>query len=44
MKRFWKEASAEKGEKGWAIRLDGKGIKTPGRFDLVVPGEKLAQA
>lgn len=44
MKRFWKEASVEKMDGGWAIQLDGRGIKTPARADLVVPSEALATA
>ena len=44
MKRFWKDASAQKADGGWAILLDGRGIKTPGRADLIVPSERLAHA
>lgn len=44
MKRFWTEASVEKKDGGWAILLDGRGIKTPARADLVVPSKALATA
>lgn len=44
MKRFWNEALAEQVEGGWTVTLDGKRIKTPGQFDMVVPGERLARA
>ena len=44
MKRFWKEAAAEREEVGWAIRLDGKPLRTPARAALRVPTGALAQA
>jgi chaperone required for assembly of F1-ATPase len=48
MKRFYKEAQAAPagaGEgSGWAIRLDGRAVRTPARAPLVVPGESLARA
>lgn len=43
MKRFWKEAAAAKVDDGFAIQLDGRPVKTPGRHDLVVPSENLAK-
>lgn len=44
MKRFWKDAAAVPADGGWAIRLDGKKVHTPGRIPLIVPSEPLAQA
>ncbi|WP_425073669.1 ATP12 family chaperone protein [Sagittula sp. S175] len=44
MKRFWKEALAEPCEGGFAIKLDGRGVKTPAKTPLVVPTEGLAEA
>ncbi len=44
MKRFWKEATAVPVDDGWAITLDGKGVHTPGRYPLVVPTQRLADA
>ena len=44
MKRFWKEVAAAPEEGGWAIRLDGKPLRTPARNALLVPTEALAQA
>lgn len=44
MKRFWKDVSVEREDKGWAIRLDGRPVKTPARAALEVPTEALADA
>lgn len=44
MKRFWKEALAEKADGGWQITLDGKPVRTPMREPLVLPTERLAEA
>jgi len=48
VKRFYKDAQAvaESGAKGggWAVRLDGRSVKTPARAPLAVPGEALARA
>lgn len=44
MKRFWKDASAVAGEAGFAVKLDGRRLKTPARADLIVPSEELANA
>ncbi|MEO7602670.1 MAG: ATP12 family protein [Sphingomicrobium sp.] len=44
MKRFWKDAAVEKAAGGWRILIDGKGVRTPARAELVVPGETLAKA
>jgi chaperone required for assembly of F1-ATPase len=44
MKRFWKVAEAVAEDGGWAIRLDGKPLRTPAREPLRVPTEALARA
>ncbi|MES2326010.1 MAG: ATP12 family protein [Pseudomonadota bacterium] len=44
MKRFWKDVSTEPKGDAWAIRLDGKPVKTPERFPLAVPTSALAEA
>ncbi len=44
MKRFWTVAEVVADETGWAIRLDGRAVRTPARAPLVVPGEALARA
>ncbi|WP_439815689.1 ATP12 family chaperone protein [Zavarzinia sp. CC-PAN008] len=43
MKRTYKQAAFVPVEGGFAIQLDGKGIKTPARASLVVPTEAIAQ-
>ena len=44
MKRFWTTAEAVEGERGWAILLDARPLKTPARAELVVAAEALARA
>ena len=44
VKRFWKEVAVEREGGGWAIRLDGRPVRTPARAPLVVPTEALADA
>jgi chaperone required for assembly of F1-ATPase len=44
MRRFYKIAEAVDEADGWAIRLDGRPVKTPARIPLAVPGAALAQA
>jgi len=44
VKRFYTDAAATAEAGGWAIRLDGRGVKTPARAPLIVPGEALAVA
>jgi chaperone required for assembly of F1-ATPase len=44
MKRFWKQAAPVAEDAGWAIRLDGKPLRTPAREPLLVPTQALAQA
>ena len=44
MKRFYQKAEPARRAGGYAITLDGKPIKTPGKRDLLVPSEALAAA
>ena len=44
MKRFYQKAEPAKRAGGYAVTLDGKPIKTPGKRDLLVPSEALAAA
>ena len=44
LKRFWKEASAEKTETGYAVLLDGRPVKTPAKASLAVPTRAMADA
>ena len=44
MKRFWTEVSIEPVDGGWAIRLDGRPVRTPARAELAVPTRALAEA
>ena len=44
MKRFYRRAEPAKRTGGYAITLDGKQIKIPGKRDLVVPSGALAAA
>ncbi|WP_099826590.1 ATP12 family chaperone protein [Oceaniglobus indicus] len=41
-KRFWSEVSIEETAGGFGLRLDGRGVKTPARADVVVPTRALA--
>lgn len=43
-KRFYKDASLAPADGGYAVLLDGRATKTPGRVPVVVPTEALAQA
>jgi chaperone required for assembly of F1-ATPase len=44
VKRFWKAVSVEREDDGWAIKLDGREVKTPARAHLAVPSRRLAEA
>ncbi len=44
IKRFYEQVYAGEVDDGFAVRLDGKPIKTPGGKDFVVPTEALAGA
>jgi chaperone required for assembly of F1-ATPase len=43
IRRFYKAATAEQREGGWAVLLDGRGAKTPDRAPLSLPTEALAR-
>jgi chaperone required for assembly of F1-ATPase len=43
LKRFWKEAVVVPTDRGFAVELDGKPIRTPGKAALVLPTRALAQ-
>lgn len=43
-RRFYAQASAERLETGWAVRLDGRTILTPQRRELMAPNGDLARA
>ena len=42
-KRFYKEAATAAVEDGFAVHLDGKPVRTPGKALLVLPTEKAAE-
>lgn len=42
-KRFWQNATVEPAEEGFAVLLDGKAVRTPGKRALVVPTDAIAQ-
>src|SRR5258708_15553880 len=44
LKRFYKDVSVAPVDGGFAMLLDGKPVKTPGRGSLVLPAQKLASA
>ncbi len=44
MRRVYKQATTHPAEGGWAVALDGRAMRTPGRNELVVPSEALAAA
>lgn len=44
MRRFWKEVTLEQSTFGYAVRLDGRPVKTPTRNELALPTRKLADA
>ncbi len=43
-KRFYKEATAVPAGNGFAIHLDGRPVKTPGKTTLSLPNEAIAKA
>lgn len=43
-KRFWKDTLVEAEEGGFAVRLDGRAVKTPAKAALVMPTRALAEA
>jgi len=44
VKRFWREAQVVEQEDGFAIALDDRSVRTPGKRTLVVPSRALADA
>ena len=44
MKRFYKEATVEARDDGYAIALDGRPVRTPAKALLLVPSATLAEA
>ena len=44
MKRFYKTVTTVSDQDGFAIALDGRQIKTPGKSSLIMPSETLAAA
>lgn len=43
-RKFWKEASAAAQDGGFAVLLDGRGLKTPAKTAVVAPTEAIAKA
>ncbi len=43
-KRFWTTAAVAPVEAGFAVELDGRGVRTPAKAPLVLPTEALAEA
>lgn len=44
MKRFWTQVDLAAEGGGWAVRLDGKPLRTPARAPLLVPAQALGEA
>lgn len=42
-KRFYEQVGVERGEAGWSVLLDGRGVRTPAKKVLAVPAEALAE-
>ncbi|MGY6409760.1 MAG: ATP12 family chaperone protein [Alkalilacustris sp.] len=43
-RRFWTDVAVAEVPGGWAVRLDARPLRTPGRAELVVPARGLAEA
>lgn len=43
-KRFWKTASVADGPEGFAVELDGRPVRTPGKAPLALPTRAMAEA
>ncbi len=43
-RRFWTEVTVEAARAGWAVRLDTRPLRTPGRAEMVMPTWGLAEA
>jgi len=44
MKRFWSDVTVVAETSGFAVQLDGKPLRTPGKLALIVPSGQLAEA
>jgi len=44
MRRFWKAVTLEPSDYGYAVRLDGRPVKTPKGNLLALPSQKMADA
>ena len=42
-KRFYEQVGVERGEAGWSVLLDGRGVRTPAKKVLAVPSAPLAE-
>ena len=42
-KRFWTDVTVTEVDGGWTVLLDGRGVKTPAKAPLVMPGQAMAQ-
>lgn len=43
IKRFWTDVTVEAEEGGFAVRLDGRAVKTPGKRAVIMPTEAMAK-
>ncbi|MFS4581154.1 ATP12 family chaperone protein [Phaeobacter sp. C3_T13_0] len=43
-KRFWKAVTVAETDDGFAVELDGRGVKTPAKAPLAVPSRQMAEA
>lgn len=43
-KRFWTKVTVERDDTGFAVRLDGRPIKTPAKTPLIMPTQAMADA
>ncbi|MEI9928382.1 MAG: ATP12 family protein [Sphingomonas sp.] len=44
MRRFWKDVTVAREDSGFALRLDARPVRTPGRIALLLPAPALAEA
>ena len=42
-RRFWTDATAEAVDGSWAVRLDGRAVRTPLKTEVIVPARALAE-
>ncbi|RZW04410.1 MAG: ATPase, partial [Rhodobacteraceae bacterium] len=43
-KRFYKDAAVAAEDGGFAVRLDGRPIRTPGKRAIIMPSRQMAEA